>query len=160
MSKMSAVYALNNYVFKVLEANSVMAKINGMTPIIPSSMESDFASQPEPFIIYGHSKGATRDMYFWEHENIAYTIWAGTPGKVTDIVTVLDYALGRHDDAAGDVNAWINGTAAFEPITFTNISTLSAQGPSPEKSENGKVSGLVVVSYSYIAKRDSILTRF
>jgi hypothetical protein len=162
MSKLSAVYAMNNYVWQLLYENGVMSKIGGKVPFNPGTMPPEWASQTSPFIIYGFSRGSTRDMYFWEHENVAYTIWAGggttsqstAATRVTDIAVVIHEALSRHDISAYDINRWIRRFPAYNHIMFTNVMVASIQGPGAEVNENGKVDGLVVVNYSFTSKRD------
>lgn len=167
MSKLSAVYAVNSYAYKVLEANNLMSKIDNKTPVVPSSMYSDFASQTKPFMVYGFSRGTSRQNWYWENENLAYTVWGGTPAAVTDVIVALVEAFQRQDESAKDVNKWIRGggrptssPTSYDHLMFTNFTVTSAQGPGPERNQDGKVDGLVIINYSFTAKRAGITTSF
>lgn len=166
MEDSSAVYALNGYVWKLLEANLDWSKddYNGQTPIIPSRQEPELMATGEPFIVYGSVLRPPEHNYEVKSESVAYNIYAPTAGSCDRISDLLFDTLKRQDDAATDVNIHLaihEAAGGFdEKVFFTCILATSAERANPADEEGGFFSAVVMVNIDYMTTRDIQTTGF
>lgn len=159
----SAVYALNSYVWKLLEANLDWKKYNGLTPIIPIAQQPEMMESAKSFIVYGsafHSPG-----YLYEHkkEAISYMIYCPTATEVNRVANLLTDVFERQDDAAADVNDWLvveqSGRGSHRGVYFTSIScTMAERAEDPPEEEGGYAAGLVLIEAKFTVDKPDIKT--
>lgn len=161
----SAVYALNSYLWKLLEANLEWTKAdyNGLVPIAPLAQQPELMQTGKPFIIYGSSNHPAGHLYSLDSDSIAYTIYAVTVTEANKIAQLMVDTFKRQDDAAADVNQWLDTEAAgrgtTRGISFGSIKTSMAQKAEEAESEGGFVASFVLLEARYVSNNSTLTTR-
>lgn len=162
------IYALNNYLWKLLQEKAGMDKVNygNKVPIMPAAEQVEFDEYKKPFLVYGWAlESADSDIYVLNREMAAYTIYSTDTNEIDNIITLMNNAFRAKDESAANINRWINSTSNplsshFVDINFATINISSMSSASPPQSEGGKADGLIVLSYSYTTTVDPSLYRF
>lgn len=145
------VYAVVDYTWALLKLNTEMKESDygGRVPIVPASVQPEFANQTKPFLIYGFTENPTYDPYAIRGGQVAFAIYASTDREIARIENILALAFGQFDESAADVNDWATG-GIFQDMHFTTISFGIIEGPSPEDQEGGRKSGVVMLRFECI----------
>lgn len=159
----NAAYALNSYLWKLLEANLGWTKVNGLTPIIPVAQQPELMQSGEPFIVYGSAIHQPQHLYVMRKEAVSYMIYATTVGKINETVDLLVEAFERQDEAAIDVNEWLDTEAAgrgeHRGVYFSTIRvTMAEKAEDAAEEEGGYVVGLVMLETRYTKDSGGIQT--
>lgn len=160
----NAVMALNSYVWKLLEANLGWKKSdhNGIVPIVPLSQQPELMVSGKPFLIYGNTMHPATHLYQLKSEAVAYTIYATTVTEANKIAQLLIDAFERQDEAAADVNEWLDTERTVgnidRGVSFGTIRTAMSQKAEPADEEGGRVASFVLLEMRYTAPNDSIQT--
>lgn len=160
----NAPYALNSYIWKLLEANLEWNKenYNGLVPIVPLAQQPELMETGRPFLVYGSNTHPPEHLYALKSESIAYTIYAPTANEANVVVSLLVDTFERQDEAAADVNQWLNteGIATGIPrgISFGTIKTSMSQKAEPADEEGGYVASFVLLEARYTAPNNTITT--
>lgn len=150
----NAVYALNSYLWKLLEANLgwTKATYQGATPIIPLAQQPEFMALGKPFIIYGSSVHPTKHLYAVRKESVSYVIYSQSTTEINRIINLLVETFERQDEAAADVNEWLDADGAVnEPwgVSFKSISTTLSDPPREAEQEGGWNGGNVMLELQF-----------
>lgn len=166
MYKMNnAAYALNSYIWKLLEANLEWNKesYNGLVPIVPLAQQPELMQSGKPFLVYGSTDHPAGHLYALKSIGVAYTIYATTVNEANTIATLLVDTFERQDEAADDVNAWLNteaaGRGSSRGISFGTIKTNMAQKAEPADEEGGYVASFVLLEARYTAPNNTLTTK-
>lgn len=160
----SAVYALNSYVWKLLEANLEWNKENygGRTPVIPTSQQPELLATGRPFVVYGSAVHPASHLYSFKTEAVSYNVYGTSITEVNKIVSLLAETFERQDIAASDVNEWMNTEAAGRSIdrgiSFASIRTSMAERAEPADEEGGNYSALILLEVKYTVNNDTLTT--
>jgi hypothetical protein len=167
----NAVYALNSYVWKLLEANLGWTKdpFGGQTPIIPASMQPEFLQKGKPFIVYGAAIQGPGHLYALRKESVAYQIYGTTNGAVNDAATLLAAAFERQDEAAADVNRHLaleaplrqpslTSAGGKRKVQFTTVKLTMVERAEPAETEGGYMSALVLLEIGAVIDFGAIQT--
>jgi hypothetical protein len=161
----NAAYALNSYIWKLLEANLEWKKndYNGLVPIIPLAQQPELMQTGRPFLVYGATDHPSTHLYSLKSMGIAYTIYATTVSEANTIASLLVDTFERQDIAADDVNSWLNTEAAgrgtSRGISFGTIKTAMAQKAEPADEEGGLVASFVLLEARYTAPNNTLTTK-
>lgn len=158
----NAVYALNSYVWKLLEANLEWEKYQGVPPIIPIAQQPELLQSAKAFLIYGSARHPSDHLYALVTESISYTIYAPTSTEVNTVANLLADTFARQDEAAADVNEWLGveaiGRSKTRGISFGTVRSVMVEKATPADEEGGYVSGLVMLEAKYVEENDTIQT--
>lgn len=153
-----AVYALNSYIWKVVEANLGWDKANygNRAPIVPANQHPEFLQYNKPFIVFGSA--VTRGLGgvpYLSTETVAYTIYATTATEANQIMRTLVKALEWMDETAKWVNEWIveeglTRVGGERKIRFRSITVTQATSAGPQQQEAGRVDAQVMLHTQYI----------
>lgn len=164
----SAVYALNSYTWKLLQANLGWTAYKGVPRIIPTAQQPEFLQSAESFIVYGSAFHPATELYALDTEAISYNVFGKTVTETNNIAQLLYEVYKRQDDAAADVNKWLeieetsttDHTLRNRGITFGSIRSVMVEKAEPADEEGGYVSALVLIETKYTALPSEITTRF
>lgn len=160
----NATYALNSYVWKLLEANLGWKKsdYNGLIPIIPLSQQPELMETGRPFIVYSSNLYPSTHLYALKSESVAYTIYATSVAEANNIAGLLTNVFERQDEAADDVNQWLKteqaGRNVSRNISFGTIKNSMAQKAEPTEEEGGFVAAFVLLETKYTETPNPTLT--
>ena len=152
-----AVYALNSYVWKLLQANLgwTTAQYGNRRPIVPAAQQPEFLQYEYPFVVYGSAMDKFETEPYINSETVAYTIYGKNANEVNQVMRVLAEALKWMDESANNVNAWLHREGQTRqggkrPTSFLTIRVLQAASAGSPISEGGRVDAQVVVRVKYI----------
>lgn len=158
------VYALNSYLWKVLEANLGWDKADygNRPPIIPANQVTELTQFNKPFIVYG-SVIQPEVVPYMETEVVAYTIYGSTATEVNDVMRVMVDAFYGVDESARQVNRWltVEGTTRTNgprKVLFKSIRLNNATSSGPEKQEGGRSDAQVMVTVQYHTHTETIVS--
>lgn len=162
----NAVYALNSYLWKLLEANLGWTKADygDKVPIIPVSQQPEMMQSGKAFIVYGSAIHPADHLYSLKKEAVSYMIYGPSATEVNKIVNLLTEAFARQDDAAADVNNWLvtegaSRTGGYRDVHFGTIrTTMSEKAEDAPDEEGGYSAGLVLVETKYTVDNSNIIT--
>ena len=160
----SATNALRSYIWKLLEANLGWKKedYKGMVPIFPISQEPEPKEIGRAFLVFNSSLHSPEHLYVLKTESIGYTIYASTANEAEKIARLLADTFDRQDEAADDVNQWLNTEAAatgkHRNISFATIKTTMIDNVDAADNEGGYVASLVVLEVRYVNQNNTITT--
>lgn len=154
----NAVYRLNSYVFKVLEANLGWDKADydGATPIIPSAQQPEFLALGKPFIVYSSATDPVGHLYALKSESVAYTIYGQFPDDVDKIANLLGKAFEGQDDSAYHINQHLDDEGANKGVSFASaVATMVEKADSADE-EGGLVAATVMLKIMYVEHNDDV----
>lgn len=151
------VYAINDYVWKLLKQKLQWKEIDGMVPMIPSRETPEFDGQSEPYIVYRASRETGRENDpFTKLAKLEYVIYApnGNITAATKALDLLDDALGRFDDSAADINRNAHhplnaGRSRFLDTRVDWTRVLDSQTVDPGESEGGAAAAYLSIRYQF-----------
>jgi hypothetical protein len=151
----NAVYALNAYLWKLLESNLGWDKedYDGATPIIPTADQPEFQKTGRPYIVYGYSQDKSGHLYALEYGTVAYYVFSETYTEANRVTDVIFKVLQRGDDAATDVNDWIDierDNDKIRGVSFGTVCAVSSVEADPSRSEDGYTYAGVIVKVSFV----------
>lgn len=160
------VYALNSYVFKLIEANNGVDKADyeGASPVIPVQQQPEFLQKGKPFVVYGASTLPPTHLYVCRTSSVAYNVYATTSTEVNAIANTLAHAFERQDEAASDVNQHLALQAPHMPgglksnVEFQTVKLSMVETAAPADEEGGYYSAVVLVEIKYIVNSDDVQT--
>lgn len=153
----SALYALNSYVWKLVEANLGWARVSGVPPIVPVQQQPELMQTGKAFIVYGSAYHPPSHLYQHKKEAVSYMIYATSATEVNNIIDLLFDTFERQDVAARDVNDWLveeakpgNRTGGHRGVYFTSVkSTMAEKAEDPSEEEGGYFAGMVLIEMQY-----------
>lgn len=157
-SDSNVVYALNSYLWKLLEANLGWSKssYNGMSPITPSQQQPELMQTGKPFIVYGSASQPASHLYDFEVETVAYNIYAPSATEANKIANLIKDVFKRQDLAAADVNKWLDfegdpsRRGTHRRISFASIKANVIEKVEPSDEEGGYVNAVAIVEVRYV----------
>lgn len=154
-------YIIADYVWALLDINTNMelSHYGGKVPVIPVRQDPVFTDIDKPFLVYAWSENPTRDNYKHRSGQVSLAIYATSNRDITKISNLLVSAFERWDETAEDVNEWKSRPGkpeAFKKIRFSTFAAGAFDGPTPENTEGGRQSAVVMIRYSYIADYEFI----
>lgn len=158
-----AVYALNSYTWKLLEANLGWKRWNGVPPIIPIAQQPEIMQSGEAFIVYGSAFHPPGHLYQRKKEAASYMIYATSSTQVNRIVDLLFETFKRQDDAARDVNDWLVEEAnhregGHRGVHFESVrATMAEKAEDAPQEEGGYAVGLVLIEMYYTQDENSTI---
>jgi hypothetical protein len=145
--------ALYGYTWWLLKTNLGWETSNygGRIPIVPFSDEPAFTGGDFPYLIYGFTEGADPQINLINNGMITFMIRSKHLDDINAVVKVLSDAFRREDDAARDINKFIDDAMpeSFRKMTFQTTRITYIEPGSPEESQEGRVTGIVSISYNY-----------
>jgi hypothetical protein len=126
-------------------------KVN-LVPFVPSQQLPEFTNIAggAPFIVYTYSQQGSGSTWFTQVEQVAYVIYDNDEERLRTIHTYMVDLLRRADWTAQEINKWIYdltpepGTQA-DPFEFKTVQVVSANGPEPFETQDGRQGAIVVV---------------
>jgi len=151
------VYALIDYAWATLKSNTNMKEsdYNGRIPIIPSAQEPEFTDINKPFVVYAWSEGSTNDVTPIRAGQISFVVYGANDREINTISNLLVVAFNQWDISAANINQWAVG-GPFSTIRFATTWAGTLDGPTPEQTEGGRVSSVVMIRYRYITDYDLV----
>ena len=158
----NAVYALNSYVWKLLEANLGWTRddYQGRTPIIPTAQQPELMQSGKAFLVYGSAIHQPTHLYALRNEAVSYTIYAPSSTDANKIANLLNAAFERQDEAADDVNHWLGVENKSRGVSFGTIRAVMVEKAEPADEEGGYVAALVMLDTKYTSDESNIITTF
>jgi len=159
----NATYALNSYVWKVLEANLGWVKVKNRVPIVPLNQEPEMMETGKDFIVYGSSKPSAGHLYDHKRVVTSYNIVAGTATALNKIAELLFDVLKRQDDSAADINDWLKTEAGSRAgghrgVYFTSVRAYAVETVDNDEKEGGWVTTTLIVEMTYTTEPQEIKT--
>lgn len=155
----NAVYALNSYLWKLLEVNLGWEKTNELTPIVPVAQQPELMQGGKPFLVYGSAIHQPTHLYVLRKEAVSYMVYATTASEINKIVNVIAQALERQDDAAADVNDWLVTEGNGRGVHFASIRvTMAEKAEDAAEEEGGFYKGLIMLEARYTLDDSGIQT--
>lgn len=161
----NAVYALNSYTWKLLEANLGWTRVkdNSLVPIVPVSQQPELMQSGKAFIVYGSAIHPADHLYQLVKEAVSYTIYSTSATEVNKVVNLLTETFARQDEAAADVNDWLAieeaGRNKSRNIHFGTVkATMSEKAEDAPNEEGGYAAGLVLVETRFTVTNSNIQT--
>lgn len=152
----NATYALNSYVWKLVEANLGWEKSDykGAAPIIPSQQQPEFMEIGKPFIVYGSAIQPAGHLYALRTESVSYNVYGTGHTEVNAVINLLAETFDRQDEAAADVNEWLAIEGPHRPagkraVSFGSIRTVMSERAEPSDEEGGFVAGFIMLEVKY-----------
>lgn len=160
----NAVYALNSYMWKLVEANLGWTRWNGVPPIIPVQQQPEIMQSGKSFMVYGSAFHPPGHLYQHKKQAASYMIYATTATEVNRIVELLFETFQRQDVAAHEVNDWLvtegeSREGGHRGVYFTSVkSTMAEKAEDPSEEEGGYFAGMVLVEMQYTTDPSNIVT--
>lgn len=161
----NAVYALNSYTWKLLEANLGWKKYQGLVPIVPVAQQPELMQSGNAFIVYGSAFHPPGHLYQHKKEALSYMIYSTSSTEVNRIVELLFDTFQRQDEAALDVNDWLveegnHRTGGHRGVYFTTVvSRMAEKAEDAPEEEGGYAAGMVLIEMNYTEEpNDTIQT--
>lgn len=151
----NAVYALNSYTWKLLEANLSWTRWNGVPPIIPVQQQPEIMQSGKPFIVYGSAIHPPEHLHALNKEAVAYMVYATTATEVNKICNLLSETFRRQDESADDVNDWLvieagSRTGGHRGVHFATVKTMMVEkAENAAEEEGGYFAALVLIEAKY-----------
>lgn len=151
----NAVYALNSYVWKLVEANLGWKRYQGLIPIVPVAQQPELMQSGRAFIVYGSAFHPPGHLYQMKKEAVSYMIYAPNSTEVNRIVNLLFDTFQRQDEAAADVNDWLveegkHKQGGHRGVHFAIVkSTMAEKAEDAPDEEGGYAAGMVLVEMHY-----------
>lgn len=149
-------YALNTYVWKVLEANLGYSKTDyrDTVPIIPRQQVPEYLEIAKPFIVYGSAQHPSTDFWGVKRESVAYNVYSTSTTTSDGIINLLTNVLERQDEAAADINQHLDDLVSrsgdtARKITFGSVRVTVTNDSSPSDEEGGFYSSLLMLDVIY-----------
>lgn len=150
----NGMYAINSYTWKLLQANMGWTSSNykGARPIIPSAQQPEFMEIGKSFIVYTSMITPAPDLWMVTSETLAYTIYSKSTTEADHIANILYDTFKRQDEAARDVNEWIDTERAgskLREVSFTNIRATMTDKSNAKDEESGYYNALFMAIIQY-----------
>lgn len=151
-------YGLRLYAWGLIKANCGLSETdyNGIIPITPLSEAPDLTDQANPIFVYGYDDSFSNDVVARKDGSMTFVVYDQNFRRLTKIMNTLLSGFGRWDDAATDVNKYLDSLAYFKGITFQEIHCALLEGGIPEESEGGRQSAVITISFCYTVEYDII----
>lgn len=155
----NAVYALNSYVWKLLEANLGWKKsdYHTGTPIIPVAQQPELMDTGKAFLVYGSAMHPAQHLYALRSGAVSYNVHAVTSTEANAVLSLLAETFERQDEAAADVNEWLaveglpgNRPTGKRQVSFTTVKATMSEQAEPADEEGGYVSGFIMLEIGYV----------
>jgi hypothetical protein len=155
----NAYHLINAYLWHELQESGLMIEDEySWHPIVPVMQVPQFMelNPNKAFIVYAPTRNARGFDWFYDTENIAYTVYSPNPEEVVSIVNLIDDVFKREDQSAFDI-------AQFKPrLTDERLkrflihhTEVLAQVPlAPYEQEKGRYNGMITIRYSYTEPKD------
>lgn len=160
----NATYALNSYVWKLLEANLGWEKSSykGATPIIPTAQQPELMETGNTFLVYGSAVHPAEHLYALRRESVSYVIYGPSSTEVNKVINLLVDTFERQDEAAADVNDWLDaeaeGRGYARNISFGTIREVLTERAEPADEEGGYVAGTIMLELKYTVNNQTVVT--
>lgn len=159
--EISPVYALNDYLWRLLQLKFDWSKVNNRVPIIPSGQQPEFTAYNQPYVVYGYAPdNGSNDLYVLSNDVVAYTIYGPSSYTTNQVAFMMSQAFRRYGESAADINNWIYSDSNPNSVyrdKKTHILWTEVQGGSdadaPE-TEGGMWDATVIVRYGYTMQFD------
>lgn len=155
----NAVYALNSYVWKLLQANLGWTT-SGQPPIKPTQQQPEMMQAGTAFLVYGSSNQNPGHNYALRKESVVYTIYAPSSTEANNVVNLLVEAFERQDEAAADVNQHLHLEGKNRGVSFGSVEATGSIHAEPADEEGGFVEGLVMLEIIYTVQSTAQTTGF
>lgn len=168
----NAVYALNRYVMKLLEANLGWDTITytnstgqtiSSTRIIPSAQQPELLATGKTFMVYGSAIDESKHLYALTKETVAYTIYSPSSTEVNKVSNFLYDVFKRQDDAVADLNAWLDferlNRGVSRNLSFAGLLPTMTEKAEPADEEGGYVSAMFMLDTQYVVQEGPLITR-
>lgn len=146
-------HGLNKYIWSRIKAELGWKESDygGLVPITTPQQQPEFNAIDKPYIVYSYTLSGTGSEWWLKREVAIYTVYSSQPADVRRAVNVISSTLGRLDESAAVVNAYIatSGSADNKKFDYKTITTSQASGPEPSVSEGGRHDGRVIVAMEY-----------
>lgn len=129
----------------------------GIAPISIAGQQQELASFSKPYVLMAWTRQPV-DLWLVDTEVAAFTIYAKDTTDVSRFVNLLADKFKRLDEAATDVNNWVDSLAseptqarwnAFKKYDMKSIAFTASSGPQPPLQEGGRFDGSVILSITY-----------
>lgn len=160
----NAVYALNSYIWKLVEANLGWTRWKGVPPIIPVQQQPEIMQSGKAFMVYGSAFHPPTHLHQHKKQAASYMIYGRSATEVNRIVELIYETFERQDLAAQDVNDWLATEAQHRDgghrgVYFTTVtSTMAEKAEDPSNEEGGYFAGMVLLEMKYTTDESNIVT--
>jgi hypothetical protein len=161
----NAVYALNSYLWKLIEANLGWKKSDYGTaqPIIPSAQQPELVATGNPFIVYGSAIQPVSHLYALRTESVSYNVYSESSTEANAVINLFMETFERQDEAARDVNEWLAVEGMQRPggkrnVSFTSIKPTLSERAEAADTEGGYVAGFIMMEINYILEARTVQT--
>jgi hypothetical protein len=156
----NASYALRSYVWKLLRQNLGWTEFdNGLIPIITTQQQPEAMEAGRPFLVYGSAIHQPGHLYALRTEAISYTIYATDIDEANTVANLLADTFERQDEAAADVNEWIDlerQHGKFRNVSFGTITAVLVEKAVPTDQEGGFYAATVMLQAKYTSNRTPV----
>jgi len=144
-------YAIIDYAWDVLQENTDMttSDYNGKIPITPASQQPEFTDIDKPFLVYAWSENDSGGLHVARTGQMSFAVYGRTDREISHIANLLTIGFGRYDMSAENVNQWKIGKP-YSQIRFMTFWATTLDGPTPERTEAGRQSAVVIIRYRYV----------
>lgn len=159
-TRVAPVYVLIDYAYEALAADNPdwnKSNYDGLIPIVPLNEEPELTEfDDKPRAIYEYTMSQRGTTYFRGQGAVSLAVRDTNYRRLTRSLNVLDNALGRMDESARDVNAFVdyvktNRAVNFD-VSFGNIRLTFIESGTPETEEGGPQVGVINVAFDYFVE--------
>ncbi len=151
----NAVYALNSYLFKVLEANLGWTKVDNGLPFYPTQQQPEAMQAGNTFIVYGSSNQFRPHYNGTRTESISYTVYSKSSTDANAVINLLVDCFERQDEAVADVNNHTDADPRNRKVSFGAINPKMTEHAEPADEEGGYVSSFILLEAIYTVSNDT-----
>lgn len=145
------VYALNQYIWKILQEKLEWTTINGAVPVTAAGDPPQFHNYNQPYLTYAYSAETVSESFWNNIEVVTYTVFAQSVKETNAATTLINRALRRFDESATDVNYWIRQYPVFQGVHFQWTQVLNTKSADPSAVQGEKTDGLISIRYAFTA---------
>lgn len=166
-----ATSALMSYIWKLLRVNLGWKQSDyNMVPVVPVAQQPEVMMSGKPFLVYGSATAPPRHLYALRGESVSVIIYSTDVDEVTTVSRLLTDTFERQDEAASDVNSWLDKEQALQlaadptwvrrNISFGTISSALVQNAVPSEQEGGYYSALLILECKYVSGHLAVTNGF
>jgi len=153
-------YLIRQYIWALLKTNEPTdwneANYGGLTPVVPLGEDADLEQFPGPTIVYQFSDLRTGTMWMRGRGAMSFAVRDTNLRRLTRTMTILKEALNRYDEAARDINEYMDLKGSpWNSIGFGTVYVTFSDGGAPATTEGGEMVGVISIEFDYYTEYEN-----
>ena len=158
-TRVAPVYVLIDYAYEALAKDNPdwnRSNYENLIPIVPLNEEPELTEFSGPRAIYEYTMSQRGTTPYRGQGSVSFAVHDSNFRRLTRSLNVLDNYLGRMDESARDVNAFVDWLKTERnvdfDVSFGNIRLSFIESGTPETEEGGPMIGLINVTFDYFVE--------